>query len=181
MEQTQLRQSDLTDDLLEVVQRWSPAFVINSNAGEFARLGGALETRRDQIFTIRLAETRNVFGSVRADRVRYLGQSRQPRFEDALDLIAVLSTHSRIARGAHAALRAPSFWSSVDGAGPRRPVIAVEHLLQVTGYDLRWLQILVAPLARDGALHVMRRDGGFGIALARDIVDDCECARLLRF
>lgn len=180
MEQDLQRQAQLSDDLLEVVRTWSPAFIIDREPSEFARLGATLQATRDEIYTAKLVETRAVFTAVASGRIRYLGLSRQPTFEDAVDLLRILATHSRIARAGHSDLRAPSFWTSIEGQRLRRPAIAVNQLLEIGGYGLRDLQAFLKPLAHDGAVHVIRRDAALGICLSTTVVDDRDCSRFLR-
>jgi len=170
----------ISEDIRRIATAWSPAFLIQEDVVEFSRMEASLRAQRHEINTSSLRETRAIFSQVRTGKLCHLGLEYQPDFEDVIRFLCVMATHSRLARASNARLRPPGFWTSIDGARRRRPVLPISQAVHISGYAMREIQVMTAAIVRDGGIYVLRRGDALGLCLSASLVDDREHGRLLR-
>lgn len=95
---------------------WSSAFEFADRAPEFARLLSLLTVDIADIYTSELQHTVNLCGAMQGGRVKMLKRdASEASFTDLLRLLAIIVTHSRLARAKAGRLASPGFYLRVEG------------------------------------------------------------------
>lgn len=159
--------NQITDFGVSDVELWEPAFTIGMTPAAFGRLLDQIEVRATNIFTGKLPATRSFCEALERRQISTLGgDSRRPKLHDFLELVALINTHSRLARTDRIRMKGAAYWIANPGSrlDSRLPLLTWTHLEAMSSRPARDLHIMIPLLARDGALRMVKcSDGEEGV------------------
>jgi len=175
---------EMRRDDLDQAGFWSRAFDVLGRETEVVHMAELVKASRENLFTARLPQTRAYCSLFEAGKIRLM-TSREVdlRFATALDLLALIVTHGRLARTAVAKLRPGAFWVRNDGdrLNSRLPAIPLQHLVDLTGREEVELRAMLLPLCNDGALRPVRAaDGRIAYIALPGFAEDGQTRRFFR-
>lgn len=136
------------------------------------------------IYSGRLPVSRAFFRDVEGGAVTILRSSPTPfTFGDALRILAVIGTYSRVARMPYVRMRRGAWIRSrrTDGTvAAKYPIMPLRDLEVATGLDEITLRAILHPFMRDGAIGIVPDIGtGSGVVLRDGFIDDDGIRRML--
>lgn len=162
-----------TESMLRV---WRAAFDVDANPLGFAHAAALLKVSRGDIYTSKLPYTCHLFSAIANGGVHLIhGPEANMGLAEALDILAIIIMHNRLARTAIAPLRAPAVWfrehQGGDGLYPGtpvfRPVLPFSQMESITSLPGAVLRSVLQPIMRDGALRAVQlANGTDGVFLA---------------
>lgn len=176
-------QNEITDFGASDVELWEQAFTIGMLPAPFGRLLDQIEVRRTNIFTGKLPATRSFCEALERRQVSTMGgEGGRLKLSDFLDLVALLNTHSRLARTDRIRMKGTAYWMANPGSrlDSRLPVLTWTHLEALSPRTPRDLHVMIPLLARDGVLRLVRcRDGEEGIVAMPGYAEDANSRTLM--
>ena len=110
-------QNEITDFGASDVELWEQAFTIGMLPAPFGRLLDQIEVRRTNIFTGKLPATRSFCEALERRQVSTMGgDGGRLKLSDFLDLVALLNTHSRLARTDRIRMKGTAYWMANPGS-----------------------------------------------------------------
>lgn len=168
METVSICRNTMTENGSGDLERWSAAFEIAMTEIAFCRVLDLVQAEPSNIYTAKLSQTRGFCAAIEADGVTALDEeSRKLRLADFLEVLATMTTHSRLAYVSQIRMLGRGCWvSSKDRRAGALPVLSVEHLAALTGRSSRALRTITTLLVRDRALRsVSLGDGAHGFVV----------------
>lgn len=141
------------------------------------------------VFTGRLSYTKAFFDSVGSGSLVPLHKAKTVEMQDVLALLTILGAFDLIARTGDAVLASPGFWvrrpyeqSHILQGYRSKPVIALDHLMMISGYNANEMSQILRLLFEDGAVKVMRsKDGVDGVMLVDGFINIDRHKHALRY
>lgn len=165
----------------QIASLWSIAFLVGGNAVEFERMADLLRPEIGDIYTGRMPRVTNVANAIAEGRLQILGAEDDPiGLNDMLGLIVTIALHSRLARSKTARMAVPGFCVRTEAG--IRPAFPLEHLAPICGLSHKRMAAILAPIAQDGVVRMVRDADGNDAAVLNDgFLNDGNTRRFMRY
>lgn len=146
---------------------WSLIFTPKTEASSLSYLVRHMTVCPSEIFTGRLVYSKAFFSSMDEGSIVQIRRGRSLSFQDILFTLSVIGTFDVIARTGQVSLRDPGFWVRrpygdghvLQGSRPR-PILPLDHLIAMTGYDARDMAQILRLLFEDNVIKILRNSSG---------------------
>lgn len=172
----------LSRDEVSSIGAWAHVFNVDSSQTEFLRMRSLVAVEVRDIYTGMMPYTRNLYGAMNGGQVQMIRRSvPQASFAELLRLIALMLTHSRLARTKAAPLASPASYIR-STSGWVWPTLPLRHLEILSGVPERDLVLMLSPLVKDNVASVFsNRDGIRMVVISNELAHEGAIRSFLKF
>lgn len=154
---------------------WNMTFSSRHGGLRLPHLVKHMTVCQSEIFTGRLRYSQAFFASISGGEIVQMRKSKALSMQDVLYVLTILGTFDIIARTGQVDIREPGFWvrhpyrdNHILKGSPLRPILPLDNLIAITGYDAIDMAQILRLLFEDEAIKILRNPSGVDGILLQD-------------